>query len=70
MNEVVKQHHDGGGVSGKKKKNTVQVMQIRGNQIDCGSVCKISEKGSYLCRSYHIKQCRRITINKKPKLKI
>ena len=36
-------------------------MQIRGNQIDCGSVRKISEKGSYLCRSYHIKQCRRIT---------
>ena len=65
MNEVVKQHHDGGGVSGKKIK-----MQIRGNQIDCGSVCKISKKRNYLCRPYHVKQCRRITINKKPKLKI
>ena len=69
MNEAVKPHRDGGGVSGKKY-NTAQVMQIKGNQIYCGSVCKISEKGSYLYRSHHIKQCRRITINENPKPKI
>ena len=44
-------------------------MQIRGNQIDCGSVCKIFEKGSYLYRSYHINQCRRNNHQRKTETK-